>query len=131
MRHTFRALSVGIVILLAVASAFGQHTLAAKFDLTKTLNLKGTVTQIDWSNPYVHIIMKVPGNPRPVIWAVELDSAIVLTKNGWSEANLPLGDTITVQGFAARDGSKQISGNSVTTSAGKKLYSGANGSVPA
>jgi hypothetical protein len=113
-----------------VAPATGQHTLAAKFDLTKTQTLKGTVTQIDWSNPYVHIIMKVPGNPRPVLWAVELDSAIVLAKNGWSESSLPVGETVTVQGYAARDGSKQISGNSVIAGSGKKVFSGTNGTAP-
>ena len=88
------------------------------------------VSQIDWANPYVHILMKVTGSPRPVLWAVELDSAVALAKNGWSQEALPLGETITVQGFAARDGSKQISGNSVTTSAGKKLFAGTNGTVP-
>ena len=34
-----------------------QHTLAAKFDVTKPLTLTGTVTQIDWANPYVHVLM--------------------------------------------------------------------------
>jgi hypothetical protein len=128
MRQTALVLLAGL--LFATGPAYGQHTLAAKFDVTKSQTLKGTVTQIDWSNPYVHILMKVPGNPRPVLWAVELDSAITLGKNGWTAAALPLGETITVQGFTARDGSKQISGNSITTSGGKKVFSGANGSVP-
>src|SRR5262245_28870040 len=87
MRQAVLVLTACIVALLAVVAAFGQHTVATKFDVTKTVTLKGTVTQIDWSNPYVHIIMKVPGNPRPVIWAVELDSAIALSKNGWNESN--------------------------------------------
>src|SRR5262249_9192440 len=79
---------------------------------------------------YVHILVKVPGNPRPVLWAVELDSAIALTKNGWSEANLPVGETVTVQGFPARDGSKQMSGNSVViASNSKKVYAGTNGTL--
>src|SRR5437764_11451939 len=112
MRHTRFVLIIGMAIMLSAFIASAQHTLAAKFDSTKPLTLKGTVTQIDWANPYVHVIMKVPGTPRPVLWAAELDSAIVLAKNGWSEANLPLGETITVQGYAARDGSKQVSGNS-------------------
>ena len=132
MKHVVFGLGLAVLLLSAVTSVSGQHTLAAKFDLTKQLSLKGTVTQIDWSNPYVHIIMKVPGNPRPVIWAVELESAILLTKNGWKEADLLLGESITVQGFAARDGSKQISGNSVVSASnGKKVYSGTNGTLPA
>jgi len=130
MRQTAFVLFSIIGILLALTSVFGQHTPAAKFDLTKPLTLKGTVTQVDWSNPYVHILMKVPGNPRPALWAIELDSALLLAKNGWTQASLPLGETVTVQGFTSRDGTKQISGNSVTTSNGKKVYSGTNGTIP-
>src|SRR4051812_41281270 len=126
MRHRTFVLTAGVAIILAVVSAYAQHTLAAKFDLTKPLTLKGTVTQVDWSNPYVHILMKVPGTgtSRPTLWAVELDSAVLLTQRGWTETTLPLGETITVQGFAARDKSNQISGGSVTTSGGKKLFAG-------
>ena len=82
MRHTRFALIIGIAILLSAVAAYAQHTLGAKFDLTKPLTLKGTVTQIDWANPYVHVLMKVPGTPRPVLWAVEVDGAIILAKNG-------------------------------------------------
>src|SRR4030095_15549086 len=107
MRQTALAFIATIAIFFLLTSTFAQHTPAAKFDLTKSLTLKGTVTQIDWSNPYVHVLMKVPGNPRPVLWAVELDSAILLSRSGWNAQALPLGETITVQGFSARDGSKQ------------------------
>src|SRR2546428_9761619 len=58
MRQTALLLIVIASIILVSTPVFAQHTLAAKFDLTKSLTLKGTVTQIDWSNPYVHIIMK-------------------------------------------------------------------------
>ena len=130
MRQTALVLTAITAILLLLTSTFAQHTPGAKFDLTKTQTLKGTVTQIDWSNPYVHVLMKVPGSPRPVLWAVELDAALQLSKNGWSEANLPIGETISVQGPIARDGSKQILGASVTSASGKKLFSGTNGTLP-
>ena len=130
MRHRDFIL-IGLAVLLAAASASAQHTLGAKFDLTKPLTLKGTVTQIDWSNPYVHVLMKVPGTARPTLWAVELDSAILLSKNGWSQTSIPLGEVITVQGFAARDKSNQVSGNSIVMANGKKVYAGSNGTLPA
>jgi hypothetical protein len=75
--------------------------------------------------------MKVPGTPRPTLWAVELDSAILLSKNGWSQTSIPLGEVITVQGFAARDKTNQVSGNSIVMANGKKVYAGANGTLPA
>ena len=130
MRQTALVLTVVVGILLALTPMFAQHTPGAKFDLTKSQTLKGTVTQIDWATPYVHILMKVPGTPRPALWAVELESSLLLEKNGWSQGALPLGETITVQGSLARDGSKQISGNTITTGAGKKVFSGTNGTVP-
>src|SRR5262245_10610244 len=118
MRQTALALITIATLLFAIAPAFGQHTLAAKFDVTKSQTLTATCTQVDWSNPYGHVLMKVPGNPRPISWAVELDSATTVGKNGWTAAARPLGETVTVQGFTARDGTKQISGNSTTTSTG-------------
>ncbi len=131
MRHCRFIFSICIAIFLAVGSVAGQHTLAAKFDLTKPLTLTGTVTQVDWANPYAHILMKVAGKPRPVIWAVEIESPILLVRNGWSQSSLPIGETITVQGFRARDGSNQLSGNTVTiTSSKRAVYSGANSPRP-
>ena len=115
-------------LLFATISPHAQHTLAAKFDLTKPLTVTGTVTQVDWSNPYVHVLMKVPGQPLPALWAVEVESAIILANNGWSETSLQPGEVIRVEGFAARDGSHQISGRTVVmTGTGRPVYVGTNG----
>jgi hypothetical protein len=119
--------AASLTLLLGVATS-AQHTPAAKFDLTKSLNLTGTVTQIDWANPYVHVLMKVAGTPLPALWAVEVEGPIILTANGWSETSLEPGETIRVEGFAARDGSKQILGRSVVNIRTKQpVYTGVNG----
>src|SRR5262245_61780333 len=112
MRQFVVSATACLAMLFGVVAA-AQHTVAAKFDLKKPLTLTGTVTQIDWSNPYTHVLMKVPGKPLPALWAVEVDAAIILANNGWSETSLTPGDMIRVEGFAARDGSNQISGRSV------------------
>jgi hypothetical protein len=128
MRQLVVSGAVCLAVLAGAVTAPAQHTLAAKFDLTKPLTLTGTVTQVDWANPYVHVMFKVPGQPLPTLWAVEVDSPIVLADNGWNEGSLPVGDTIRVEGFAARDGSKQISGKTVVnTRTGRPVYVGANG----
>src|SRR4030095_12281872 len=112
MRHGVASAAV-LAMLFGAASLRAQYPLAAKFDLTKPLTLTGTVTQIDWANPYVHVLMKVPGQPLPTLWAVEVEGPIILASNGWSETSLAPGEVIRVEGFAARDASKQISGKSV------------------
>lgn len=121
------SLTVCLALLLGAVAA-AQHTAAAKFDLTKPLTLTGTVTQIDWANPYVHVLMKVAGQPLPALWAVEVEGPIILASNGWSESSLEPGEVIRVEGFAARDGSRQIQGRSlVITRTGRPVYTGVNG----
>jgi hypothetical protein len=128
MRRFAVAAAAALAVLLGAAAAPAQHTLAAKFDLTKPLTLTGTVTQVDWANPNVHVLMKVAGQPLPALWAVEVDGPIILANNGWSETSLAPGEAIRVEGFAARNGSKQISGKSVViTRTGQPVYVGANG----
>ena len=127
MRHGVASVAV-LAMLLGAVSLSAQHTLAAKFDLTKPLTLTGTVTQVDWANPYVHVLMKVPGEPLPTLWAVEVDGPIVLANNGWNESSLSPGEVIRVEGFIARNGSRQISGKSVVvTRTGRQVYVGPNG----
>jgi hypothetical protein len=119
---------VALAMLCCAVSLRAQHTLAAKFDLSKPLTLTGTVTQVDWANPYVHVLMKVPGDPLPALWAVEVDGPIELANNGWSETSLSPGEVIRVEGYIARNGSRQISGKSViVTRTGQQVYVGTNG----
>ncbi len=134
MKYFVGLLAGGAAILLALAPAFAQHTVAAKFDVSKTITLTGTVTQIDWANPYSHILMKVPvaNSSSPARWAVEIESSILLAKNGWNQTTVKPGDVIKVEGPPARDGSKQISGkNIVLTSTNKSVFNGYNGTPPA
>jgi Family of unknown function (DUF6152) len=131
-----KALAGLTVVCVTIAStllpAVAQHTLAAKFDTTKPLTLRGTVTQIEWSNPYAHVLMKVPTSGKLALWAVEIESPILLAKNGWSDTTLNPGDQITVEGFRARSGTNQMSGNTITlASTGKKVLTGYNGTAPA
>ncbi len=117
-----------LAMLVGTVSLAAQYTPAAKFDLTKPLTLTGTVTQVDWANPSVHVLMNVPGEGLPALWAVELEGPIILASNGWSETSVSPGEAIRVEGFIARDGSRQILGKSVViTRTGRPVYVGANG----
>ena len=133
MRYLAGFVVLCLALAFSIASASAQHTVGAKFDLTKSITLQGTVTRVDWANPYTHVLMKVPGTGKiPTLWAVELESPILLTRNGWSETTVNPGDAIRVQGFRARNGSNQVSGNSVVlVSSGRSVLTGDNGTPPA
>jgi hypothetical protein len=115
----------GSVALLAIlgASAFAHHEITAKFDPDRPVSLTGTVTKLDWLNPHVHIFFDVTRGGQAESWAVELQSPIDLAGGGWTRESLLPGDEIRVTGPAARDGSRQVWGDSVVlTSSGRPVF---------
>ena len=114
--------AVGLGVLLAAAPLVAHHAIQAKFDDKKPMTLKGLVTKVDWLNPHVHVFMNVQDGNTVNNWAIELESPVDLQKSGWNRDSLKPGHAITVQSIAAKDGSRQAWGNSVSmTSGGKKI----------
>ena len=124
-RSTLATLSASAVVLLSLftAPAFAHHPVLAKFDDARPLTLTGRVTDVFWANPHVHVFISVDGNDAtPVIWAIELASTIELQWSGWRPDAVKVGDVITVDGIAARNGSAQIWGNNVERENGEKIF---------
>jgi hypothetical protein len=118
-----RWVPLGAAVIFLVSPMTAQRPVAAKFDPSKRTTLKGIVTRVDWSNPYVHVLMNIPG-ATSISWAVELESQLELERSAWNSDSLKPGDAITVQGPVARDGSKQIWGDSVVLSTtGRRVLS--------
>src|SRR5580765_486282 len=107
LRNVVRSVLVGWVSMLAVTPLLAHHAVAAKFDPAKATTLVGQVTKVDWANPHVHVLMNVVSGGRPLNWAVELESPLDLERSGWNMDSVKPGDSVTVQGLLARDGSRQ------------------------
>jgi hypothetical protein len=121
-KSTLLAMVAGL--FLATVSGVAHHPLSAKFDKTKPMTLSGVVTLVDWRNPHVHIFMNVRDAKQGTLnWAVEIESPIALSQSGWNENTLKPGDAITVQGMAARNGSRQVWGNTISLApSGKRVF---------
>ena len=112
-RSTGLAAFLSMLTCLA-SDAYAHHEIAAKFDAAKPLDLKGVVTLVDWRNPHAHIFFNVAGDRgASANWAVELASPILLTESGWQPTTVKPGDHIEVAGIAARDGTRQLWGQTV------------------
>ena len=110
-------------LLLASVPLTAHHEILAKFDDKKPITLSGVVTLVDWRNPHVHVFMNVKDARNQILnWAIELESVIDLQRSGWTRESIQPGDALTVQGIAARNGSRQAWGNSVVmTGTGRKV----------
>jgi len=102
---------------LAALPLFAHHELRAEFDVQKPVSLRGIVTRFEWDNPHALLYLDV----GTVNWAVEWESPLDLKKAGWTRDALKVGDSVTVEGWLARDGSKLASGRTVVLASGKKL----------
>lgn len=113
MRHVFSVL-VGVAWLLSAAPGLTHHSFSAVFDVARPVEMTGTITRIEWTNPHAWIHMDVEGAEGNVEnWSVELLGINTLLKQGWTPETAQPGDVISVVGFGARDGSTSANASSV------------------
>ncbi len=108
--------------LAAIAAPVAAHHSFAMFDQTKTVVLKGKVTEFQWTNPHAWIEIDVP-NAKGVVehWGIELNSPNNLTRQGWRRSTLKPGDVATVTINPLRNGKKGGLFNSVVLPDGRVL----------
>ncbi|MDR0780941.1 MAG: hypothetical protein LBF16_09665 [Pseudomonadales bacterium] len=123
------ALGIG-ALLFGISAAQAHHPIQAKFDPAKKQTLTGIVTEVDWRNPHAHVFMNVTNGSTTLNWAVELESPVILKNSGWSGTTLQPGDTIQVSGITARDGSRQIWGENVVSSANNRQVYNVTNAAP-
>jgi hypothetical protein len=106
---------------LIAAPGSGHHSFAM-FDQAKSVTLKGSVIEFQWTNPHAWIELEVP-NARGVKehWSIELNSPNNLTRQGWRRSTLKAGDKVSVTINPLRDGKKGGLFNTIVLPDGKML----------
>ena len=115
-----------LALLLAAFPAAAHHSFGAEYDADKPVTLTGVLTKIEWTNPHSHFYVDVKDAQGKVAnWKFEGYPPTVLYRNGWRrDVTMKIGDTITVFGWRARDGSNWAHSREITLSSGKKMIFG-------
>jgi hypothetical protein len=90
-------------LLLISHAATAHHSIAA-IDLTRSLTLSGTVTDVLWVNPHVFVMMDAAltdGKIEP--WSILSGTPTLNVRNGWKYNDVKKGDRITVVVNPSRD----------------------------
>jgi len=121
----FLPAAVALALMLTTAPAFAHHSFAAEYDSKKPVTLTGVLTKLEWTNPHARFYLSVKDDSgAATTWEFELASPNGLMRRGWNRTSMKLGETVTVTGYLAKDGSKIANARSVSLADGRKIFAG-------
>jgi hypothetical protein len=116
--------------LLAAGAVYGHHSFVS-FDMTKTVQMAGTVKEFQWTNPHTYIVLEMTdSNGRTSDATLETNGPGYLVRQGWKRETLRQGDKITVTVHPMRDGSPGGQLVGVTLPSGQQLSAELKGPRP-
>jgi len=127
MKIRWMALLASAAGLLATAPLLAHHSFAAEYDSEKRITITGNVLSVELVNPHSLIHVQAPGPDGKVQdWACEFGPPNGLYRQGWTKKSVSVGDTLTVAGSLAKNGSPTINANNIMTADGKRLFAGSS-----
>jgi hypothetical protein len=108
MRDRVGVLSFIVAVAVAVIAggAMAHHSGALFYDRDEQITLTGTVIRFSFRNPHAIVELTVEsGDGETERWTAETSSPSGLRRRGWSQQSLAPGETVTLEGVRARDGS--------------------------
>jgi hypothetical protein len=129
MRTKLAAVGTSIGIILAASPVLAHHAFSAEFDISKPIQLRGTLLKWEMINPHswFHLDVKDPDG-KIVSWMIEGGSPNQLIRMGVTKHTVQIGAEIVVEGYQAKDGTNTGVGRNFVLADGTRLFLG--GSAP-
>ncbi|MBT5484694.1 MAG: hypothetical protein HOH14_04060 [Gammaproteobacteria bacterium] len=111
-------------IFCFTAASQAHHSLVGEFDTSVSFELRGEITEVEWTNPHIWLYLDVEDeNGEVANWQCEMGSPNQLFRLGWRKENLPPGTVIRARANPARDSSNTCSTRSITLDDGTPVFS--------
>jgi hypothetical protein len=123
-RTALMAAIVAVALVGAGSVARAHHAFAAEFDVNKPIKFEGKLIKWDMVNPHSWFHMEIKGEK----WMIEGGSPNQLIRQGVTSKTVPIGTTLIVEGYLAKDGTNKAVGRNFILADGSRLFLG--GSAP-
>jgi hypothetical protein len=126
--HGLQALAGALIVSLGAHEASAHHSFAAEFDADQPVELRGTITKMEWINPHswLHIDVKnADGTTTP--WMIEGATPNTLLRRGFSRDTVKPGTQITIIGYRAKNGANRANGRDLILPDGSRLFMQSSG----
>lgn len=111
-------------ILFLTTTVNAHHSLVGEFDTSISFEVRGEITEVEWTNPHIWLYIDVTeANGAVAKWECEMGSPNQLFRLGWRKKDLPIGTVILAQANPARDGTNTCSTRSITLEDGTPVFS--------
>src|SRR5580658_9346241 len=119
---------LAILLAAAVAPLKAHHSFAAEYDASKAVRITGVISKVEWTNPHSYLYIDVKDDHgNMVTWTCEGGAPNTLSRRGFTKNAIKIGDTVTIDGYGAKDGSRLMDARRITLSDGRSFYSGSPG----
>jgi hypothetical protein len=107
---------------LGSGAALAHHSFAVFFDAQKSVSITGVVTEFQFVNPHGVIRLDAKNKDGATEeWKIETNSPSILRRRGWSADSLKIGETVTIEGWPARDNSRYARLRKATRESGEPV----------
>ena len=125
MKAKFAVAAAGMCLVCSAVPLLAHHSFSAEFDAQKSIEVTGVVTKLDWANPHTYFWIDVKDEKGATVnWGCETNGPNGLIRAGWRRDSLKVGDTVTVGGYRAKDGSHLMDARRVQLPDGRKVFMG-------
>ena len=122
-KHSLGVAAFTVTLGVLQPEARAHHAFSAEFDIAQPVELKGTVTKLQWTNPHSWLYVDVTDASGAVTtWAVEFGSPYALLRKGLRKTDFPLGVEVSVKGYRARSGKPIANASNVALADGRDFY---------
>jgi hypothetical protein len=95
--------------LLLAIPVWAHHSITAEFDTSKSITVKGTLTKIEWVNPHAYVYVDSKDDKGVVTaYSFETGPPGNLRRAGVLRTMFSVGDTVTIEAYVAKDGTKNL-----------------------